>query len=142
MTDTELRLAELFGTHGLGVLATIKRDGRPQLSNVAYAYAPDKQLLSVSVTDDRAKTRNLQRDVRASMYVTTDDRWAYAVAEGSVELLAVTVDPHDDTADALVELYRAVQGEHPDWDDFRAAMVHENRLVLRVHVGHFYGVAR
>ncbi|MEO9221422.1 MAG: pyridoxamine 5'-phosphate oxidase family protein, partial [Mycobacteriaceae bacterium] len=54
MSGDEQQLAELFGTHGLGVLATLKRDGRPQLSNVAYAYDPDQQVLSVSVTDDRA----------------------------------------------------------------------------------------
>lgn len=140
MTDIEAPLAALFGTQGLGVLATLKRDGRPQLSNVAYAYDEGARVLSVSVTDDRAKTRNLRRDPRASMYVTTTNRWAYAVAEGSVELTPVTVDPGDDTAQALVELYRTVSGEHPDWDEFRAAMISERRLVLRVQVQHFYGV--
>ncbi len=140
MNPTEADLAALFGTHGLGVLATLKRDGRPQLSNVVYAYDPDQQVLSVSVTDDRAKTRNLRRDPRASMYVTTN-RWAYAVAEGSAELTPVTTDPGDDSARALVELYRTVSGEHPDWDEFRAAMVSEKRLVIRVSVQRFYGVS-
>ncbi len=141
MSGDEQQLAELFGTHGLGVLATLKRDGRPQLSNVAYAYDPDQQVLSVSVTDDRAKTRNLRRDPRASLYVITTNRWAYAVAEGSAELTPVTTDPGDDSAQALVELYRSVSGEHPDWDEFRAAMVSEKRLVIRLQVQHFYGVA-
>ncbi|MEO9222324.1 MAG: PPOX class F420-dependent oxidoreductase [Mycobacteriaceae bacterium] len=141
MTHTAPDLAALFGTHGLGVLATVKRDGRPQLSNVAYAYDPDPQVLSVSVTDDRAKTRNLRRDPRASLYVTTKDRWAYAVAECDAELMPVTVDTGDQTAQALVALYRTVSGEHPDWDEFRAAMISEKRLVLRLQVQHFYGVA-
>jgi len=142
MTDEESHLATLFGTHGLGVLATIKRDGRPQLSNVAYGYDPRRQTLSVSVTDDRAKTRNLRRDPRASMYVTTADRWAYAVAEGDAVLTPVTTDQQDDTAQALVELYRGLNGEHPDWDEFRAAMIAERRLVLQLRVRRFYGVAR
>ncbi|MDQ2722359.1 MAG: PPOX class F420-dependent oxidoreductase [Actinomycetota bacterium] len=141
MTDEESHLAKLFGTHGLGVLATIKRDGRPQLSNVAYAYDAAARTLSVSVTDSRAKTRNLRRDPRASMYVTSANRWAYAVAEGSAELTPVTTDPEDATAEALVQLYRSVSGEHPDWAEFRAAMVDELRLVLRVRVQRFYGVA-
>ena len=141
MSHTEAHLAALFGTQGLGVLVTLKRDGRPQLSNVAYAYDDRARVLSVSVTDDRAKTRNLRRDPRASMYVTTKDRWAYAVAECDAELTPVTVDPGDETAQALVALYRTVSGEHPDWDEFRAAMISEKRLVLRLQVHHLYGVA-
>jgi PPOX class probable F420-dependent enzyme len=140
MNDREQKLAELFGTRGVGVLATLKRDGLPQLSNVAYAHDSAARTLSVSVTDDRAKTRNLRRDPRASMYVTTDNRWAYAVAECTAELAPVTTDPNDDTAKALVDLYRAVSGEHPDWDEFRAAMIAEKRLVLRLRVQRFYGM--
>lgn len=141
MSTDDATLLSLFGTHGLGVLATIKRDGRPQLSNVAYGYDAAARVLAVSVTDDRAKTRNLRRDPRASMYVTTANRYAYAVAEGTAELTAVTVDPQDATAQALVELYRVVRGEHPDWDEFRAAMVTEQRLVLRLPVQRLYGMA-
>ena len=140
MSDREQKLAELFGTRGVGVLATLKRDGLPQLSNVAYAHDSAARTLSVSVTDDRAKTRNLRRDPRASMYVTTDNRWAYAVAECTAEPAPVTTDPNDDTAKALVDLYRAVSGEHPEWDEFRAAMIAEKRLVLRLRVQRFYGM--
>jgi PPOX class probable F420-dependent enzyme len=141
MTTDDASLAEIFGTHGRGVLATIKRDGRPQLSTVAYAYDADARVLSVSVTDTRAKTRNLRRDPRASMHVTSANPYSYAVAEGAAELTAVSGDPQDATADALVELYRAVNGEHPDWDEFRTAMVADKRLVLRLHVRRFYGLA-
>ncbi|NEA99562.1 PPOX class F420-dependent oxidoreductase [Streptomyces sp. SID13726] len=125
--------------HG-GVLTTLKRDGRPQLSNVSHAYFPDERTIRVSLTDDRAKTRNLRRDPRASYHVTTPDRRAYTVAEGTADLTPVAKDPYDETVEELVRLYRAVQGEHPDWDDFRAAMVRDRRLVLRLRVERAYGI--
>jgi PPOX class probable F420-dependent enzyme len=122
-----------------GVLATIKRDGRPQLSNVGFTYDPDTRLLRISVTDDRAKTRNLRRDPRASFHVTTGNMGAYVVAEGDAELSPVAADPHDATVEELIEVYRAIAGEHPDWDAFRAAMVDEQRLVIRIAVTRTYG---
>ncbi|MER6030886.1 PPOX class F420-dependent oxidoreductase [Streptomyces sp. NPDC001851] len=127
--------------HG-GVLVTLKRDGRPQLSNVSHAYYPGERLIRISVTDDRAKTRNLRRDPRASYHVTSADRWAYTVAEGAAELSPVARDPHDDTVEELIRLYRDVLGEHPDWDDYRAAMVRDRRLVVRLHVDRVYGVPK
>jgi PPOX class probable F420-dependent enzyme len=127
--------------HG-GVLVTLRRDGRPQLSNVSHAYYPEERIIRVSVTDDRAKTRTLRRAPRASYHVTSADRWAYAVAEGTAELTPVAGDPHDETVEELVRLYRDVQGEHPDWDDYRAAMVRDRRLVVRLHVERAYGVPR
>ncbi len=63
------------------------------------------------------------------------------VAEADAELSAVTTDPHDATADDLVDLYRTLAGEHPDWEEYRAAMVAEGRLVLRLHVTRVYGSA-
>jgi len=125
--------------HG-GVLVTLKRDGRPQLSNVSHAYYPDERIIRVSITDDRAKTRNLRRDPRASYHVTAADRWAYTVAEGTAELTPVAQEPYDETVEELVRLYRDVLGEHPDWDDFRAAMVRDRRLVLRLKVERAYGI--
>jgi PPOX class probable F420-dependent enzyme len=124
-----------------GVLVTLKRDGRPQLSNVAYAYDPASRTVRVSVTDDRAKTRNLRRDPRASLHVTREDFYAYQVVEGTVSLSEVTTDPHDAAGDELVELYRSIAGEHPDWEEYRAAMVSERRLVVRLPVEHVYGWA-
>ncbi|MGW5638254.1 PPOX class F420-dependent oxidoreductase [Streptomyces sp. NPDC003832] len=137
----EVLLQLLSEGHG-GVLVTLKRDGRPQLSNVSHAYDPDERVIRVSITDDRAKTRNLRRDPRASYHVTSGDRWAYTVAEGTADLTPVAKDPHDPTVDELVRLYRDVLGEHPDWDDFRAAMVRDRRLVLRLKVERAYGVPR
>lgn len=134
-------LHALVADHGRGVLATIKRDGRPQLSTVAYAHDRGRRLLRISVTDDRAKTRNLRRDPRASFYITAPDLWSYVVAEGLVELTPAAESPDDATVDELVEVYRQIQGEHPDWQEFRAAMVDERRLVLRLRIERLYGVA-
>ncbi|GHG98695.1 PPOX class F420-dependent oxidoreductase [Streptomyces rubradiris] len=137
----EALLGLLSEGHG-GVLVTLRRDGRPQLSNVSHAYYPDERIIRISVTDDRAKTRNLRRDPRASYHVTSADRWAYTVAEGTAELTPVAADPGDDTVAELERLYRDVLGEHPDWDDFRAAMVRDRRLVVRLHVERAYGNPR
>jgi PPOX class probable F420-dependent enzyme len=126
--------------HG-GVLVTLKRDGRPQLSNVSHAYYPDERIIRVSITDDRAKTRNLRRDPRASYHVTGADRRAYTVAEGTAELSPVAEDPYDGTVEELIRLYRDVLGEHPDWEDYRAAMVRDRRVVLRLKVERAYGIA-
>jgi PPOX class probable F420-dependent enzyme len=124
-----------------GVLTTLKRDGRPQLSVVSHHYDPAERVLRISVTDDRAKTRNLRRDPRASYLVTGETPWQYVVAEGTAELGAVTTATDDAAADDLVDLYRAVAGEHDDWDEYRAAMVAQRRLVLRVHVERVYGLS-
>ncbi|MFB4295477.1 PPOX class F420-dependent oxidoreductase [Actinomadura sp. NTSP31] len=135
-------LAKLLEERDLGVLATLKRDGRPQLSNVNYHYDAAARLIRVSITEDRAKARNLRRDPRASLHVSAPDGWSYAVAEGTAELTAVAADPHDAAVEELIEVYRAIGGEHPDWDDYRRAMVRDGRLVVRLHVEHLYGIAR
>ncbi|MFI6345031.1 TIGR03618 family F420-dependent PPOX class oxidoreductase [Streptomyces sp. NPDC050560] len=133
--------AALLAEQHLGALVTLKRDGRPQLSNIVYAYDPQAAVVRVSVTDDRAKTRNLRRDARASLYVTTDDRRSYLVAEGEAELAPVAADPADATVEELIATYRAISGEHPDWNDYRRAMVAERRLVLRLRLTRVYGLA-
>ena len=121
-----------------GVLVTMKRDGRPQLSNIAYRL--DGDTFDVSITADRAKYRNLQRDPRAAMHVTQDTFWAYAVFEGDAELTPVASDPGDATCDLLVEVYRSIGGEHPNWDEYRQAMVNDKRLVVRLKATHAYGM--
>ncbi|MFE2101738.1 PPOX class F420-dependent oxidoreductase [Streptomyces sp. PTD9-10] len=139
---TQDALLKLLSETRGGVLVTLKSDGRPQLSNVSHAYYPDERVLRISITDDRAKTRNLRRDPRASYHVTSQDRWAYTVAEGTAELTPVAGDPYDETVEELVRLYRDVLGEHPDWDDYRAAMVRDRRLVLRLPVERVYGIPK
>lgn len=125
-----------------GVLVTLKRDGRPQLSNVSHHYSPDEGVIRISVTDDRAKTRNLRRDPRASYHVSTPDRRAYTVVEATAELSPVAAHPYDETVEELVRLYRDVLGEHPDWEDFRATMVRDRRLVARLRVERAYGIPK
>jgi PPOX class probable F420-dependent enzyme len=125
-----------------GVLTTLKRDGRPQLSNVGYAYDPEQRLFRVSVTADRAKTRNLQRDPRVTLHVSSDDFWSWVAVEGTAELTPVAADPHDATVEELVAYYRGVSGEHEDWDDYRRAMVADRRLVVRFTPEHTYGSVR
>ena len=140
MTATpDPQLLEFVTARHSGVLATIKRDGRPQLSNVGYAYDQDAGLFRVSVTADRAKTRNLERDPRVGLHVTSQDFWTWVVVEGTADLTPVAADPHDATVEELVTYYRAVSGEHPDWDDYRAAMVRDRRRVVRFSAEHAYG---
>jgi uncharacterized protein len=134
------KLLAVISGHSLGVLATIKRDGRPQLSNVSYHYDPQGVAIEVSITEPRAKTRNLRRDPRASILVSSDDGWSYAVAEGNAELSPPAFHPHDDTVEALIRLYRNIAGEHPDWDDYRRAMVTDRRVLLRLPITHVYGM--
>lgn len=141
MAETPDPLESLFANASLAALVTLKRDGRPQISNIVYHYDQAGRTFSVSITDDRAKTVNMRRDDRVSLYVSANDGWAYAVAEGHAQLSPVAADGHDDTVAQLVELYRAIRGEHPDWDEFRAAMVADRSLVLRVRADRFYGMA-
>jgi len=133
------RLLAFVAENKGGVLATVKQDGRPQLSNVGYAYDPDAQLFRVSVTDSRAKTRNLRRDPRVTLHVASKDFWTWVAVEGTAELTPVAADPHDATVDELVAYYRGINGEHPDWDEYRAAMVADRRLVVRFRAEHTYG---
>ena len=121
------------------VLITLKRDGRPQSSNIVAAVGADG-IVRISNTADRAKYPNLTRDPRASVHVNRADFWAYAVIEGTVELSPVAADPGDATVDELVELYRSLSGEHPNWDEYRAAMVRDRRLVVRLHPERAYGI--
>ena len=134
------KLLALIADNSLGVLATIKRDGRPQLSNVTYHFDPRTLVIEVSVTEPRAKTRNLRRDPRASLLVSSDDGWSYAVAEGDAVLSAPATAPDDATVESLVELYRSIAGEHPDWDEYRQAMVVDRRVLLRLPIVHLYGM--
>ncbi len=122
-----------------GVLTTQKRDGRPQLSNITYHLDTD-DVFRVSITTGRAKYRNMVRDPRISLHVARPDFWAYAVFEGDADLSPVARDPHDDTVEELITLYRRAAGEHPNWDEFRAAMVADQRLVVRLHPTHVYGM--
>jgi len=121
------------------VLTTIRSNGRPQLSNVLH-HVFDDGVIRVSTTADRAKYRNLLRDPWAALHVTREDFFAYVVLEGDVELSPVATGPDDPTVDELVAHYRAVMGEHEDWNAFRKAMVTERRSVTRFRPHRAYGM--
>ncbi|MHB8273469.1 MAG: PPOX class F420-dependent oxidoreductase [Dermatophilaceae bacterium] len=135
-------LVTLAASRNIGALATIKRDGRPQLSTVSFTFDQTAAMVRISVVDGRAKVHNLRRDPRASVYVTSNDGWTYAVLEGRVELSPVATALDNDTVEELVEVFRAIRGEdYPDWAEYRAAMVADRRLVARLRVERAYGLA-
>ena len=121
------------------VLTTIRRNGRPQLSNVLH-HVFDDGIVRISITADRAKYRNLAREPWAALHVTREDFFAYVVLEGEVELTPVATAPDDPTVDELVSHYRALMGEHEDWGAFRTAMVAERRSVARFRPERAYGM--
>ncbi|MBV9098404.1 MAG: PPOX class F420-dependent oxidoreductase [Frankiaceae bacterium] len=135
-------LESMLGDHGHGVLATLKADGRPQLATIDFCYDAGARVARISTLDGSAKVANLRRDPRASLYVGSADLSSYAVAEGEVEISATAAAADDATVEELVDVYRRIQGEHPDWDDYRAAMVEQRRVVVRLAVTRFYGLKR
>jgi PPOX class probable F420-dependent enzyme len=125
-----------------GVLAAVQPDGRPHLSNVGYAYDGDADVVRISVTDGRAKTRYLRDDPRVTLHVASKDFWSWVAVEGTAELTPVAGDPHDATVEELIAYYRGTAGEHPDWEEYRAAMVADQRLVVRFRPERTYGQMR
>jgi PPOX class probable F420-dependent enzyme len=134
MADDQLWNAVL--ATNLGTLATIKRDGRPQLSDINYTAAPG--VIRFSTRTALAKVANIRRDPRVSLKVTAAQ--GYAVVEANAELSEPSAALDDATVEELIEVYRLVGGkEHPDWDEYRRAMVADGRLVVRLHVERLYG---
>ncbi len=120
------------------VLITLRSDGRAQSSDVLYAVADGTFL--VSVTDSRAKTANMRRDPRVVLHVTEPSSWSYASFDSTVDLTEVTTEPGDATSDLLCRYYELVAGKpHDDWDEYRAAMIEEGRLVARLIPGSAVG---
>lgn len=139
MADSTFDPRTLLADSRLGVLATIKSNGIPQLSPVTPFFDVDAGVIYVSMTDGRAKTANLRRDPRAALEVTSADGWAWATAEGSVTLTGPGADPQSPEVEALVDYYRRAAGEHPDWDEYRAVMVSDRRVLMALTVERVYG---
>ena len=133
-------LAVLASAH-LGVLITLKRDGRPQSSNVGYMYDEATKRVSISTTADRFKVANLRRDPRASLHVIAPDGWGWAAADATAVLSPIAQERDDAVVEELITIYRTNAGEHPDWDDFRRAMVEDQRLVVHLELQRTYGSA-
>jgi PPOX class probable F420-dependent enzyme len=139
MTSSTFDPRSLLADARLGVLATIKANGLPQLSPITPYYDRKADVIYVSMTEGRAKTANLRRDPRAALEVTSADGWAWATAEGSVSLTGPGTDPQGPEVEALVEYYRSAAGEHPDWNEYRSVMVSDRRVLMSLSVERVYG---
>jgi PPOX class probable F420-dependent enzyme len=110
------------------VLITIRSDGRPQSSDIAYGLQGESFLISLTAT--RAKTVNIRRDPRVVLHLSDPSRWTYLAFDGIVSLSAVATRVDDEVVDQLVAYYEQVAGTpHPNWDEYRQAMVDEQRLI-------------
>jgi PPOX class probable F420-dependent enzyme len=137
MSDFDPR--DIIASSSLGVLATIRSDGIPQLSPITPVYDRETDTIRVSMTEGRAKTANLRRDPRAAIEFTSSDRRSWATAQGTVTLQGPSTDPHGPEVDALVEYYRLGSGEHPDWEEYRRVMVDDRRVLMTMAIEHVYG---
>ncbi|MEU0464785.1 MULTISPECIES: PPOX class F420-dependent oxidoreductase [unclassified Amycolatopsis] len=133
-------LLDLVAGRQFGTLATIRRDGRPQLSTVVYGWYPEEKLIRISSTADRAKVRNLLRDPRAVLHVAAPDGMAYAVVESDVDVSPVSTEPGDATGREMAELASRFEDPYADLDRFYQRMVDEQRVVIRLPVSRVYGL--
>jgi PPOX class probable F420-dependent enzyme len=121
------RAREFMRVHHRAVLATSRSDGLPQLSPVTVGVGDDGRVL-ISTRETAMKTKNLARDPRASLCVLTDRFFGeWLQVEGTAEIIHLP-----EAMDLLVDYYRRISGEHPDWDDYRQAMVRDRRVIVAV----------
>jgi PPOX class probable F420-dependent enzyme len=111
------------------ILTTTRSDGRPQLSPVTYGVDGEGRI-TVATYPQRAKVRNLRRDPHASLCVLSDE-WndAWVQVDGTAEVIDLP-----DAVEPLVEYFRSISGEHPDWDEYRAAMRRQGKSLIRVTI--------
>jgi PPOX class probable F420-dependent enzyme len=127
MTPDEAR--EFLRANHAAIMATFRRDGRPQMSPVG-ATVDEAGRVIVSTRQGAMKTRNLRRDPRISLLVLNPGFYgAWAQVEGSAEIVE-----QPEAMELLVDYYQRMSGEHPDWDDYRAAMVREGRVLVRFEI--------
>jgi PPOX class probable F420-dependent enzyme len=123
------RAQQFLRAHHQAVLATTRADGRPQMSPVLCAVDAEGRIL-ISTRETAVKTRNLRRDPFASICAFTERFFgSWIQAEGPAEVISLP-----DAMDLLIDYYRLVSGEHPDWSDYRAAMVRDRRVIVRVTI--------
>jgi PPOX class probable F420-dependent enzyme len=130
-------LLEFIRPRHRGILVTTRRDGRPQLSPVAMGVDGEGRVV-VSSYPERAKTRNAKRRSEASVCVLSeefDGDWVQL--DGSLEVVDLP-----EALDGLVEYFRSISGEHPDWDDYRAAMQRQGKVLLRLTIERWGPISR
>ncbi|MEZ7127648.1 PPOX class F420-dependent oxidoreductase [Nonomuraea sp. AD125B] len=129
-------LLDFLRTRHHGLLSTVRADGRPQLSPVTCGVDADGRIV-VSTYPERAKTRNAKRDERVSICVLSDD-WngPWVQVDGRAEVLDMP-----EALDGLVEYYRCIAGEHPDWDEYREAMRRQDKSLIRIHIDRWGPIA-
>jgi PPOX class probable F420-dependent enzyme len=130
-------LLEFLRPRHHGILVTTRRDGRPQLSPVTMGVDTDGRVV-VSSYPERAKTRNARRRAEGSVCVLSeefDGDWVQV--DGSLEVIDLP-----EALDGLVEYFRSISGEHPDWDDYRAAMQRQGKVLLRLTIERWGPISR
>ena len=136
---TDADLWELVTAGRQGILATTGSDGPPQLSNILYVVDPERRVVRISTTADRIKARNVARNPHVALHVAGDDFWQYAVAEGAAALSPVASTPLDEATQELFEIHGSFYGAL-DREPFDQEMIANRRLVIRITVGHLYGI--
>ena len=117
---------EFVAANHRAILATRRRDGSPQMSPIACGVQDGR--IVVSSRETAVKVKNLRRDPHVSLCVMNDGFYgAWVQVDGTAEIVSLPA-----AMDGLVEYYRQLSGEHPDWDDYRAAMQREQRVLIRV----------
>ncbi len=138
-TNTAVSLAELLDfvrPRHRAILLTRRADGSPQASPLTCGV-DDSGRIVISTYPERAKTRNAKRDARVSVVVLSDD-WngPWVQVDGTAEVLDLP-----DSVEPLVEYYRTIAGEHPDWDEYRQAMHKQGKSIIRITPAHWGPVA-
>ena len=117
-----------LGEHHRGIFSTVRDDGRPQMSPVSVALDREGRP-SISTRETAYKVRNIRKNPTVSLCVTSDDFWRWVQVDGTAEVVSLP-----EAMDLLVEQYRTVAGEHPDWDDYRRAMQEQRRVIVRIDI--------
>ena len=120
---------EFFRSHHRAVMITYRRDGSPQTSPISAATGDDGRLM-VSTRETAMKAKNLARDPRVTLCGVSDEWYGeWVQVDGTAEIVHLP-----EAMDLLVDCYRRVAGDHPDWDDYRRAMAAEQRVMVRVRI--------
>lgn len=123
------RATSFLSSHPRAVLATTRSDGRPQLSPIVVAVDDDGRVL-ISTRETAIKARNLAKDPRAALCAISDTFFGeWVQVEGDAEIIHLP-----EALPILEDYYRRISGEHPDWDEYRAAMYRDKRLIVRIAI--------